>query len=459
MVYKNVKKNKKVIAAALLIILIFSAKISVLAQYKNIRPLNVFEDKGKPLYLCGSSDDYNSYESFLQYDEIDSSLHAKSNRLHRVYEVQKTPNKIYYFADEKYGDNVSLYCDYKLIKSIWAEHDCPKEIVNYGDTIIFATYDSYKGRELWMSDGTSQGTKLLLDLKSNEGSSNPHSFLCWENYLFFVADGSKYGSRYDLWMLDLKTNKCKLVSDNFTGCIKTFDFIPNNYIPMSYCIMNDNLIYIGNNKEKNFQCLWGYNIKNGITNRLISFEYGYEGDEIEMTYGDNLVFFSAKDTTLGTELWVSDGTPKGTRLLMDINPGYLPSNPSIFTVVNNQKVFFLAEDDTHGRELWMVDTNLKPKMVWDIIEGPVSVVVSDLSMHPVGDNLFITYKNRLLFNITKTNHISKISEDLYEGYERKMKIGKVIEIKGVIYFITHDDIWKSNGTIESTKIINAKYIR
>jgi len=35
----------------------------------------------------------------------------------------------------------------------------------------------------------------------------------------------------------------------------------------------------------------------------------------------SLLYFSARDANHGRELWVSDGTARGTRLVMDINPG------------------------------------------------------------------------------------------------------------------------------------------
>jgi ELWxxDGT repeat protein len=39
------------------------------------------------------------------------------------------------------------------------------------------------------------------------------------------------------------------------------------------------------------------------------------------------LFFAASDAATGIELWTSDGTPAGTRLLKDINPGAASSSP------------------------------------------------------------------------------------------------------------------------------------
>jgi ELWxxDGT repeat protein len=68
------------------------------------------------------------------------------------------------------------------------------------------------------------------------------------------------------------------------------------------------------------------------------------------------LYFTADDGTDGRELWTSDGTPAGTAVVQDINPGpgnafYTFYDPG-FTVVNSQ-LFFVANDRVHGRELWV----------------------------------------------------------------------------------------------------------
>src|SRR5262245_16176327 len=59
-------------------------------------------------------------------------------------------------------------------------------------------------------------------------------------------------------------------------------------------------------------------------------------------------YFSATGRGLGAELWRSDGTPAGTALVLDINPGAGPSSPSSLTRVGS-RLFFQADDGAHGR--------------------------------------------------------------------------------------------------------------
>jgi ELWxxDGT repeat protein len=66
------------------------------------------------------------------------------------------------------------------------------------------------------------------------------------------------------------------------------------------------------------------------------------------------LFFAASDGVHGNELWVSDGTTAGTRMVKNIKPGAKSSNPEMLVNVNGT-LFFLASDGTHGEQLWKSD--------------------------------------------------------------------------------------------------------
>ncbi len=70
-------------------------------------------------------------------------------------------------------------------------------------------------------------------------------------------------------------------------------------------------------------------------------------------HGD-LLFFSAYDPTHGIELWQTDGTGGGTRLVADIHPG---PGSGLFTRSRvglgfGDRIFFLASNGASGEELW-----------------------------------------------------------------------------------------------------------
>ena len=66
-----------------------------------------------------------------------------------------------------------------------------------------------------------------------------------------------------------------------------------------------------------------------------------------------IVFF-AQEQAHGLEPWVTDGTPAGTRLLKDINPGPASCGVEMVTAMNGA-VYFVADDGSNGIELWRSD--------------------------------------------------------------------------------------------------------
>jgi ELWxxDGT repeat protein len=87
--------------------------------------------------------------------------------------------------------------------------------------------------------------------------------------------------------------------------------------------------------------------------------------------GENM-FFTAKNSASGDELYISDGTEAGTKMVKDINSGSGDASPR-YLVELNGKLYFQADDGSHGVELWESDgTDAGTKMVADIYPGAES---------------------------------------------------------------------------------------
>src|SRR5204862_2473263 len=122
--------------------------------------------------------------------------------------------------------------------------------------------------ELWRSDGTRVGTKLVRDINPGLPASSPANLTDVAGTLFLSANDGRQGDQ--LWKSDGTGAGTQLVKDiNPTGG--------------------------------------------------------------SLTTVAGALFFTAHDPTHGTELWRSDGTAAGTRLAKDIKPGSRGSNPSGLT--------------------------------------------------------------------------------------------------------------------------------
>ena len=74
----------------------------------------------------------------------------------------------------------------------------------------------------------------------------------------------------------------------------------------------------------------------------------------DLTASGDLLYFRAMHPETGSELWASDGTEDGTRLVRDITPGPDDGAPYYLTDVAG-RLFFTAYAGGNGTELWTSD--------------------------------------------------------------------------------------------------------
>src|SRR3954469_14496023 len=71
----------------------------------------------------------------------------------------------------------------------------------------------------------------------------------------------------------------------------------------------------------------------------------------------NTLYFIGDDGVHGFELWRSDGTPQGTAMVVDLNPGAAAgvrgAERSLLAV--GDTIYFCGNDGLHGFELWKTD--------------------------------------------------------------------------------------------------------
>ncbi|MEM6313462.1 MAG: ELWxxDGT repeat protein [Planctomycetota bacterium] len=115
--------------------------------------------------------------------------------------------------------------------------------------------------------------------------------------------------------------------------------------------------------------------KSGIATELFDGgSIGYTTARILSPLGDKLLFSGKVDPGAfnpydNLELFITDGTPAGTKMVKEIRPGNRGSRP-IFGISDGERVVFQANDGTHGAELWETDgTAAGTRMLADVAPG------------------------------------------------------------------------------------------
>ena len=79
----------------------------------------------------------------------------------------------------------------------------------------FDADDGINGRELWYSDGTSEGTQMAADICSGSCDSTPSNLHGYGDSLWFSADDGNNGS--ELWSFAVETGTATMMADICPG--------------------------------------------------------------------------------------------------------------------------------------------------------------------------------------------------------------------------------------------------
>jgi ELWxxDGT repeat protein len=239
----------------------------------------------------------------------------------------------------------------------------PAQFAPLGGSVLFTADDGLIGREPWITDGTAAGTRLLLDINPLSGgpdgypyplSSNPSPFVKLRARTFFAADDGVAGR--ELWSTDGTT----------AGTVRARDLLPGpaGSNPRDLVKVRTNLFFLADAGASD--ALW--TVAPAGTVKRVSL-LGNDRRASSLVAAGNRLFFVVDSPATGPELWTSDGTRPGTRLVREIRPGALGSYPQELTAVDGL-LLFAADDGAHGLEPWVTDgTAAGTRLLADLAPG------------------------------------------------------------------------------------------
>jgi ELWxxDGT repeat protein len=329
-------------------------------------------------------------------------------------------------SDAEFGIETSLWTTdgtaegTMMLRDFWDE-DLSLDGTVAGGALLFSGDDDFGDVELWRSDGTLAGTHLLVDIENEDlGGSSPHGLMTLgQSALFFAHDDQGYA----LWRSDGTEVGTTVVKRGlggrttaWTGTATRVFFVPT----------------------RSRESLWTSDGTEAGTVRLTPAGVRCQGPiSAPVTRLGSRVFFSAWFPPSGTEPWVTDGTPQGTRLLADLTPGRDGSSPSDLTVFAG-KVWFTAL-----RHLWKSDGTA---------QGTVAAGPELQDLHPR-----TTYGGRLWF--TGLNGAGRTELWATDGTAARTEriavrktVGSLTVHAGRLWFLINGrELWSTDGTAAGTR--------
>ncbi|MCW1884693.1 hypothetical protein OKA04_08125 [Luteolibacter flavescens] len=171
-------------------------------------------------------------------------------------------------------------------------------------------------------------------------------------------------------------------------------------------------------------------------------------------------YFTAWTRETGHEIWVTDRTAAGTRVLKDIFPGMSGSNPTSLMAAGS-RIFFLADDGTHGIEPWISDgTAAGTRMVGHSFPG---MLYGNLRLLGTSaSRVWFSYPTSTGNSIWSSDGTPEGTIELNapeEGSGRRFQLpSEITAIGETAYFSVNDrpsELWRSDGTVAGTHPIHS----
>lgn len=254
------------------------------------------------------------------------------------------------------------------------------------NAMFFVGRDNTRGPEIWTSDGTADGTHIVKDLHQGsafDGYTPKIGAVTPNNYAYFV--GSESGTNYEMWRTDGTDAGTVLVKEIYPGETGSNPYIIGNVGNTVYFTANDGVH--GYELWRTDDVKGTVMIKDIAPGVLSSVSSG----GLATQFIDNVLYFAANDEAHGTELWKTDGTEEGTILVADVNPGILSGvllDPNSMGSIGTTLIF-TGRSGAQGFELWKY-----------LASGPVTVKSPQtITFQPIGDKT----TNDLPFNLTASS--------------------------------------------------------
>lgn len=214
----------------------------------------------------------------------------------------------------------------------------PRWMQQVGDLTFFFATTPGSGEEVWLSDGTPQGSRLLADINPGPGDSSPTFHGQLGDVIFFTGRGGD-GFR-QLWRSDGTEAGTFLLTALQSG----------NPIPSERTAMSDHGLFLAVGVSENIEGFLWFSDGTVAGTRLINNTMRSNGLQMA-SRGQDAVFLE-----FGGPFWTSDGTVAGTVIVTEWPSATLIDSSNIHVVGNAYYIF--ASDSPPAEQIWRYDGTL-----------------------------------------------------------------------------------------------------
>lgn len=363
--------------------------------------------------------------------------------------------KVSFFGQTELGTKPDWYCgDGTIDGSVRFDHETlgrwNEESFTIGDIVYFGITNASKGGELCRSDGTLKGTYVVKDIRPGPRHSAPFNFCVAGKWLYFTADDGKKGR--EIWRTDGTEKGTRLVFETVPGSGST--------LPEKFAADGEAIYFTGGQLSPG-RDLWRTDgTKAGTVRLTIPEQKGVGGMKPSLGYRRPIaalgkqVFFNFTNPKLGSELWTSDGTAKGTRLVIDAIRGTSSSEPEFLTPMGN-------------RMLFATNPVFEPEQLWS--SSGTKSGTKPLTGDSAGANPqdFTRDGNRTFFTCSQEDTSLWVTDGTKKGTREIAIQGNTplnvvrgtLRMAGTTLFFAHDrrpvrhELWRSDGTPQGTTMV------
>ncbi len=435
----------------------------------------VFGINGSLIYLI-KNHFFSSYQLY-KYDDststvsqISSNTRSPNSALY-IKGIQLGNKFVFSFGDASCGLEPFVYDDdslsFSMIKNIRTGTKGSSNLnfttlTRLNNKLYFSAKEN-NDNNIWYSDGTSSGTKIIPYTNVNNVTSyplNPKFITSVNNSIFFFSGSNLYKTTgaEDTSCTKLYTNlsnpfyfgkfnnkpiigydnKISILdnTDNTHTLVANCNYLHyNNHYYADDILYTQNGIYINGNNGlyysdgsyslatkliggdiqamasdgniayfiyENYDTLKLYKTTGTVNSTILIKDFGKQPSQhiIDICVIDSLLFFPLKTSINGNEMWVSNGTSSGTSIIKDIKIGNQSSFQECSMHRINNKLVFIANDGIRGCEPWITDgTNQGTHILKDITVG------SDGSFSSLNTKFKYNY-NKLFISNSKDVYIT-----------------------------------------------------